>query len=228
MKPKALNLYLDYIENIEALSDEEAGQLLRAILTYANTGEEPEMSAIVKVAFVPIRKQIDVEFANYEAVAKARSEAGKKGANNRWQSNNQDNKDMANDSKGIAKDSKNSKSLENENEYENKNKEKISKKECECYFEKFWNAYPRKVGKAIAFKSFEKLKVNAELLDKMLKAIEVQKKTDQWQDERYIPHPSTWLNQQRWNDEVKISNKQGYIQRDEVNIVGFGTEYIRQ
>jgi hypothetical protein len=27
----------------------------------------------------------------------------------------------------------------------------------------------------------------------------------QWQDTSYIPHPSTWLNQERWEDEQDLS-----------------------
>lgn len=71
-------------------------------------------------------------------------------------------------------------------------------------FEEFWKAYPRKVGPALARKSFAKLKVDQELLQKMLKAIEQQKKTDQWKDTKFIPHPSTWLNGERWEDEVVV------------------------
>lgn len=70
-------------------------------------------------------------------------------------------------------------------------------------FDIFWKAYPRKVSPAAAKKSFAKLKVDDRLLEKMLKAIEQQKKTDQWKDPKYIPHPSTWLNNERWEDEVQ-------------------------
>lgn len=70
-------------------------------------------------------------------------------------------------------------------------------------FEKFWKAYPRKTNKGFAKKVFAKLKVTDELLAKMLQAIEVQKRSV-WKDKdpQYIPHPSTWLNGERWEDEV--------------------------
>ena len=79
MKPKAFNFYLNYDLNIEALSDEEVGQLIRALLKYANSWENgdgmvPEMSQIVKVAFAPIRKQIDTEFLNYERKCRVNTE----------------------------------------------------------------------------------------------------------------------------------------------------------
>lgn len=70
-------------------------------------------------------------------------------------------------------------------------------------FDSFWKAYPRKTNKGFAKKVFAKMKVTDDLLAKMLKAIEVQKRSV-WKDKdpQYIPHPSTWLNGERWEDEL--------------------------
>jgi DNA-binding transcriptional MocR family regulator len=72
-------------------------------------------------------------------------------------------------------------------------------------FEVFWKSYPRKTNKSFAKRVFDKLKVNDELLKKMLYAIEAQKRSI-WKDKdpQYIPHPSTWLNGERWEDEVAV------------------------
>lgn len=66
-------------------------------------------------------------------------------------------------------------------------------------FDAFWSAYPKKVGKGEAKKAFAKVKVS---LDVLLEAISQQKKSRQWQEDggRFIPNPSTWLNQERWGD----------------------------
>jgi hypothetical protein len=64
----------------------------------------------------------------------------------------------------------------------------------------FWSAYPRKIGKFICKKSFDK--ISPESYPKIMAALEIQKTTAQWQDPKYIPYPATWLNQQRWEDEV--------------------------
>ena len=71
----------------------------------------------------------------------------------------------------------------------------------ESDFDAFWAAYPRKVGKADARKAFKKIKAP---LDTLLAAIDRQKQSDQWQKNggQYIPNPSTWLNQGRWEDEL--------------------------
>ena len=70
-----------------------------------------------------------------------------------------------------------------------------------AHFDAFWRAYPRKISKATAKKSFDKLKVDDQLLNQILEALEIQKQSKQWQDTTYIPYPSTWLNQKRWEDE---------------------------
>lgn len=70
-------------------------------------------------------------------------------------------------------------------------------------FEDFWRAYPRKVGKDAALKAFRKRKVTAELLAEMLQAIVAQGLVEKCRagEERFVPHPATWLNEGRWKDE---------------------------
>lgn len=72
-------------------------------------------------------------------------------------------------------------------------------------FEEFWKRYPRKTNKGFARKVFDKLKVDDDLLKKMIHAIEQQKRSEQWKNPQYIPHPSTWLNGERWEDEVQLA-----------------------
>ncbi len=74
--------------------------------------------------------------------------------------------------------------------------------ELEKNFFEFWAIYPRKDAKAAARKAFEKLKPDETLLNAIIKAVEAQKRCSQWQDSKYIPYASTWLNQRRWEDEL--------------------------
>lgn len=71
-------------------------------------------------------------------------------------------------------------------------------------FDSFWSAYPSKVGKGAARKAWGKLKPDAAMLASMLAALAWQKASDRWTRDagRYIPNPSTWLNQGRWDDEA--------------------------
>ena len=82
-------------------------------------------------------------------------------------------------------------------------KETHSKDSVSSNFKEFYTAYPRKVARASAEKVFRKCE--ASLLPEMLKAIEKHKNTEQWQKDngKFIPYPATWLNQRRWEDEVK-------------------------
>lgn len=67
----------------------------------------------------------------------------------------------------------------------------------------FWKAYPKKVAKDAARKAFEKREVDDSLLSTMLDAICAQSRSEGWQKDggQFIPHPSTWLNEGRWQDE---------------------------
>lgn len=76
-------------------------------------------------------------------------------------------------------------------------------------FKKFWDNYPRKVGKAKCVSWWKIHKPNSELVAKMLVTLSKQKQTDQWCTDggRFIPHPYTWLNQGRWDDDVPDTPK---------------------
>jgi hypothetical protein len=85
-----------------------------------------------------------------------------------------------------------------------KDKDKNKERGSVRGFDEFWKMYPRKVGKGAAEKKWADLKITDELKIKILKAIENQRGCDQWTKDggRFIPHPSTWLNQRRWEDEL--------------------------
>lgn len=79
-------------------------------------------------------------------------------------------------------------------------------------FLEFWKSYPRKVGKGGAWKIWKRLNPDIELLNKMIDAVNGQKKTVQWKDVNFIPHPETWLNKRKWEDEISESPKsKGFV-----------------
>jgi hypothetical protein len=76
-------------------------------------------------------------------------------------------------------------------------------------FEEVWSLYPRKVGKGGARKAWEKITMTAELVVQIKQSVEAHKKTDQWRESpKYIPHFATFLNQERWTDEVEVAPQQ--------------------
>ena len=83
----------------------------------------------------------------------------------------------------------------------------IDEWDIEDSFNTFWKEYPRKVGKGAARKSFEKAMKKADLKT-ILDAVKAQRQSPQWtkDDGQFIPHPATWLNQERWADEVQTGD----------------------
>ena len=77
--------------------------------------------------------------------------------------------------------------------------------ELENNFKIFWNEYPRHEGKKPAFKVFKKIK--PDLFDKLMTGLRNQKQAGKFNDAKYIPLPTSWLNQERWNDEIEYKNK---------------------
>jgi len=76
--------------------------------------------------------------------------------------------------------------------------------EKENAFDLFWSAYPRKDNKKVSKLRF--MNISSKLYPKIMEAIANQKKSKQWQTPEFIPMPATWLNQQRWDDEVITSS----------------------
>jgi hypothetical protein len=75
-------------------------------------------------------------------------------------------------------------------------------------FEEFWKHYPRRIGKGAAYRSW---KAHRPPLDLCLKALEWQRISGQWTRDggQYIPHPATWINQERWLDEPQDDELRG-------------------
>ena len=74
----------------------------------------------------------------------------------------------------------------------------------ELLFDEFWKLYPRKESKQQAKKAWKKLNPDQTLFNLIANALEYRSQTKEWLSEggRYIPHPATWLNGRRWEDEV--------------------------
>ena len=84
---------------------------------------------------------------------------------------------------------------------------KVRKEKVQALFEEFWKEYPNKTAKKKAKESFERAFRDTPEVEDLFKCVMTglakAKKSSQWvKDEgRFIPHPTTWLNQERWNDE---------------------------
>lgn len=71
------------------------------------------------------------------------------------------------------------------------------------HFEQFWKLYPSRGSKGKAKKRWEALcrKNKRPTWKEIKQAVQAQKESEQWQTKKYIPHASTWINQERWLDD---------------------------
>lgn len=73
------------------------------------------------------------------------------------------------------------------------------------HFEAFWSAYPRKVGKAMARKAWSQKVSDDQTVMRIAVNIEQRLLQGEWSDVKFIPHPSTYLTQERWEDDLQIN-----------------------
>lgn len=103
--------YTNWDEKIAFLSDEQAGVLFKAILSYMSDRQLPEMDGMTNMCFSFLKEKMDFDTKKYDEILKIRAEAGKKGADARWNSKNSkgilaNEKDNGKNGKGILANSK--------------------------------------------------------------------------------------------------------------------------
>lgn len=96
---KGFILYADQKAIFDQLPNEKAGELIKFIFSYVNDENPQTDDLIIKLGFTPIQQQLKRDLVKYEETKEKRSEAGKAGANKRWQNVAEDSKRI----KGIAK-----------------------------------------------------------------------------------------------------------------------------
>ena len=100
MDKNSFLIYLDYQEQFELLTDEQVGQLIKAIIKYEKTGEIPNLDGMTKMAFSFIKTQLDRDREKWKEEKQKRSNAGKKGMAKRW--DNKDNNVITDDNKNNS------------------------------------------------------------------------------------------------------------------------------
>lgn len=210
----------EFLDELDGLTDEEYGRLIRAMQTYSIDGTEPELTGTERLFWKRCKNTINRYNGNYDAKCAALSENGKKGGRPKksdatreipenqmvFSENNEKQKKQM-----VFEESKKSQT-KTETKYKTDINTPIAPKgakRSDAEFEIFWSAYPTKVGKQPARKAFDKVKVPVETL---VAAIERQKCSSQWSKDggQYIPNPATWLNQCRWEDELPRPEKPGW------------------
>lgn len=151
------------------------------------------------------------------------SEIRRNSIQKRWDNSKSNTNELQNEYKSNTNELQSDTIKEKEskvNESESKIKPKKTKEEkTNTNFEIFFKEYPRKDGRVLAQKSWEKLKMDEVLFNKIINAVKILKTTDQWikDNQKFVPMASTFINQKRWEDEIKPESAK---QSNEPKIIG--------
>ena len=115
-------LYTQHREQVNMLTNEQAGELLKAVYEYADTGEAQVTDPMVSMMLAFLRQQMDIDRKRYEETCEKRREAGKKGG--RPKTANQQPEllpEYSEKPNGFTRKHSKAKKADNENEYDNDN-----------------------------------------------------------------------------------------------------------
>lgn len=151
-----------------------------AICEYALNNRELTIDSIANIIFASIKPQIDVNTKRY----KNGSKGGRPKADNKPKENQSKTKHKPNVNDNVNDNV-------NENIYVH-------------WFNAFWELYPRKVNKKKSKEKFLKVCKDENTYNSIMHGLKKQIKSVEWQKDggQYVPHPTTWLNGERWLDEV--------------------------
>lgn len=199
---KAFSFLRSFYEAACTITDKkEQADFYNAIFRYAFDGVESDITGTPLAMFTLAKPNIDFSLK--------KSEAGALGGSTRQGRNrNSESKPQANDKQSESKPQ----AIKDKGSRINDKGEVIKDikntvRQIDVDFDAFWSEYPKKVGKGAAKKAFEKARKKA-TLESLVTAVRRQKCGSQWtrEDGRFIPNPATWLNQERWEDEVDGGN----------------------
>ena len=200
----------DFRRDTASLSDTDAMAYLKLLWMYYDTelplpadakllafkiGSNPDTVQLLLDAFFVLdgnvyrQKRCDAELLEY----KNKGQKARESANARWNNTNAMRTHSDSNTEAMKIDA-NHKPITN-NQI---NKEYIDR------FDEFWKHYPRKVSKPNALKAWLKVKPDDELTKTIISAISKQNLSAK--EEQFIPHPASWLNGKRWEDEVKVAS----------------------
>lgn len=119
---KSFVMYESWGAAIEKMSNEQAGELIKAIYAYQKDPDAVPEDPALAFVFELIKQQLDADSQRYKEACAARSEAGKKGG--RPKTNASDKKQMVSEESKKSKCfSEKAKKADNDNEYDNDLKE---------------------------------------------------------------------------------------------------------
>ena len=198
-----LKVWTSFRELLEPLTDAERGRLFVAMLEYAESGAEPQLSGSERYVWPSARQSINN--------TRDKSEQMKaNGSRSRQIEANQSKPEQTEANQSKPEQTRANPSRPFDKEKDNDNDKRVlthsqessasASAEADRSFDAFWAAYPLHKAKARAYQEFTKISPDTRLLEVILLAIQRQKKWRHWRS-GYIPTPANWLRERRWEDE---------------------------
>jgi hypothetical protein len=258
--PERITMFQSYYEAAEELSVEGQKDFFHAIMTYAFTGEEPELKGVARGMFKLVKPNLDASRGRAQSAKKDKkgfdsdlispedevygnqNEAGTddqriiktestenqneiktESTENQNEINSESNPNQTPSlGEGVRRRSKESGygSTESDTEREHEGEpapatqtldrpqspRAVKPRVVDTGFEQFWAAYPKRQAKADAEKAWAKLFPRADpaRLEKILDTVQRYMQSGQWRETRYIPNPATFLNREKWDEEIIV------------------------
>ena len=196
-KKKSFLLHIDSLDILDDLTNGQAGVLFKAIKAYQK-GEEFPLDSIVKIAFSPFKNQFTRDNIKYENLCEKNRLIAVNRHKNKSTTGTNGNQALPQPTKSTDNDSK--KDSDNDSDKEVTSNTSLKNDG----FEHWWKLYPKKVGKKKAETKFKSLtkKMNEESFMIFIDLISLDtNKRFSGQEQQFILHPTTYLNEERWNDE---------------------------
>ncbi len=193
-KKKSFILYLDTLEIAKKLTDDQAGKLLKAFLSY-HSEQDFKLDPTLDLVFFSFQAQFERDALKYKKIVERNRSNGAKGG--RPTKANKPSGLSGNPSKPKKADSVNGSDSVSDKDSESDNKVTNDR------FTEFWELYGKKTDSAKCKAKFGRLtKVEIKLLFEKLPAY-----IKSTPDKQYRKNPITWLNGKCWNDEIINDSK---------------------
>ena len=193
-------LYKNWKALFDSLTDEEAGQLIKALFCFACDGDTPELERLISGMFLMMTQQMNADGLKWEQTCERRKAGGCKGGRPAKPKGSDENL------KVIEETTETKRFSEKPIEPDKISKDKISKDKNISpnakAFEQVWAQYPKREGKKDALAAFDraiKKGTTVEQIENGIKAYcEHIKKNNI--ERQYIKQGSTYFRGEHWND----------------------------
>lgn len=190
---KSFLLYCDYIDQFEEMTDEEAGKLIKHLLRYVNDLNPEPVDRMTGLLFNPIKKQLKRDLQRWDGIVSERSKAGHLGGVKSGETRRkQKEANEANASKNEANEAVICNLLDVTEEEDNNIPIEFFS------FEDFWTAYGKKEDRKKCEKKWKSVTDKQKAAIKIHVPLYVQSTPDL----QYRKNPSTYLNNECWNNEI--------------------------